>query len=245
MDRRMLIITNPGKPNAANYCAGVYDDAENYKEYFTSSAGGCWYDNEIKHLDCPSKSAVMDEVQMMQAQTDFCVVIFSGHGYSQYGVTYVECCPGQNSTNDISEYELQLTGKRQLLILDCCRKPWYPVQDHIRKSSVCLDESVYIKPNTRKEYEKLILNTPVSIEKLFSCSLGEVSNDQEGRGGAYSYTLLNEARLKYNDIERNTYVTVPRIHNNAKKAMEKIAPNQHPRIDKPRSEPYFPFVIKL
>ena len=89
MNRKVLIISNPGK--GENYCEGVNKDVENYKAFFTSALGGGWYMNEIKHLHCPNQYSVTAELDLMK-DVDYSIVIFCGHGYysSNFDETIVE-----------------------------------------------------------------------------------------------------------------------------------------------------------
>ena len=49
MRKKILILSNPGREGAENYCEGVKRDVDNYKQFFLSPVGGNWYESEI---DC-------------------------------------------------------------------------------------------------------------------------------------------------------------------------------------------------
>jgi 4-hydroxy-3-methylbut-2-enyl diphosphate reductase IspH len=80
MNRKVLLISNPGESGADNYCEGVNKDVENYKQFLLSSEGGAWYSNEIVHLERPFVYQVEEELEKIKF-TDYSMVIFCGHGY--------------------------------------------------------------------------------------------------------------------------------------------------------------------
>ena len=65
MKRRVIIITNPGKNNAPNYCKGVYKDASNYESFFKSPYGGYYSSTEIRIFDKPNKFRVLTELSLL------------------------------------------------------------------------------------------------------------------------------------------------------------------------------------
>ena len=93
MTRKALIIANPGRIGANNYCEGVYKDVQNYKNFLISYQGGNWYDSEIVILKQPNKSQVDNEIKLME-NTDYTFVVFTGHGcISQYEDIIIELNP--------------------------------------------------------------------------------------------------------------------------------------------------------
>ena len=121
MRKKMLIISNPGARTADNYCEGVHKDVENYKKFFMSPGGGNWHLDEIECMEQPLKPMVRKKLIEM-ANLDFSIIIFTGHGYSKNGNTYIELVPSSSLYNDMCVDELKQADQKRIIIVDCCRK---------------------------------------------------------------------------------------------------------------------------
>lgn len=60
MRKKILILSNPGREGAENYCEGVKRDVDNYKQFFLSPVGGNWYESEIDCRQYATKSEVLN-----------------------------------------------------------------------------------------------------------------------------------------------------------------------------------------
>lgn len=249
MTKHILLIGNPGDKDADNYCAGVLKDLENYKNYFKSFAGGEWYDSEITCLVKPDCFTVRNELKKM-AELDYSIIVFSGHGYSRDGQTYVELKPGEDDDdycNDIPESEFMNSGRR-LIILDCCRKN-IPLINLDESVSEQFAKHFAMERSTRKTYESTLLNSAKINTILYSCSLNEYSQDDERSGGVYSYNLVKSACQLYDSLDAGKYYPATAAHNLASKEVTKISNNtQNPAKKIPRissKEKLPPFTIKM
>lgn len=181
MQKRILIIGNDsGLP-------GVKVDISNYKTFFQSAIGGNWEDEEIEVLLNPRKVSLQLKLMILSASAlDYLIIIFSGHG-GQERETVLEI----NSKGElIGDSDLKGIAKRQLNIYDCCRCISEKVNE--TKQLLALIKSFSVV-NTREKYEKRILEAVPQQVSLYSCSIGEISNDTSN-GGLYSTHLINSAQ---------------------------------------------------
>jgi hypothetical protein len=110
MNRRALIIANPGERGREGYCDGVNKDVDNYQAFLTSPVGGLWREHEIVVLRQPSRAMTMIEVGR-QKGVDYSLTVFSGHGYhvADNNSTIVELSPGV----DLDSIELRLGAPKR------------------------------------------------------------------------------------------------------------------------------------
>lgn len=247
MNKKILIISNPGELGAENYCAGVNKDVENYKKFFTSSLGGKWYEWEIEHLIQPDVTRVENSLEKMRT-LDYSIIVFTGHGYSMDGDTYVELKPGKDKkdrSNDLRVDEFRLANKKRLIIVDCCRSELQPIDE---SEEVYMENlmKAFSQQKTRERYERRIQDTPLMNIIMYSCDFGETSGDDSRNGGYYSSALLkvcNGFEKKYMYSENEEYLSAVDVHNLAIPLVKAKKEDQNPQIEKPRSEPYLPFAI--
>lgn len=242
MQKKILILSNPGKEGADNYCEGVNKDVINYQKFFESSRGGNWNTNEIEHLLQPSKELVLKRIGEMN-ELDFSIIVFSGHGYSQGTKTFLELQPVGD--NDIEVNDLECSGHKRIIITDCCRKPWYPMEERADYAFEHVLESVNELFNTRAFYEQKILEADTMNVVTYSCDLGEVSYDDSRLGGNYSSALLHVATSMEKKNEYGLYesANIVEVHNKAKVIVTRKESDQNPQITKPRTGKYLPFAV--
>lgn len=244
MTKKVLIISNPGTIGS-NYCEGVNKDVKNYKDFFMAPIGGNWNSYEIECLQQPTAIEVRRKLKDMKG-LDYSIIVFTGHGYSYDGDTYVELRPGvddNDDSNDLCANEFRQPDQRRIVILDCCRKELALINERQIFHSIVL-EKAYPYPNTRERYEEQVRKTAVMNIFMYSCDLNETSGDDSRKGGYYSSALLRAcdnfaAGHRYQDgclsaVAAHEYA-VPRV-----KAMKS---DQNPQIEKPRSGEYLPLAI--
>ncbi len=256
MNRRVLIISNPGEKGTDNYCAGVPIDVENYKSYFKAPYGGFWSDDEIKHLDKPTKSSVNKELSDI-ASFDFSIIIFCGHGwYSSVSESNILTLSKDES---IDSNDLRKNAKRRIIILDSCRKVHKEyITDELRKAKM-FSESVMamVKLNgfqCKTYYNEAAEKCPEQIITAYAANINELAGDSSTFGGYYSSSLLKAAVDWVDDnigsvdlATKYTSSIFPSHHNSSIPRVEKLSGGtQHPQIEKPRlseTNEYLPFVI--
>jgi hypothetical protein len=249
--RRALLIANPGEAGQENYCKGVYVDIRNYTNLLTSAEGGAWDEGEIKRLDRPNAEEVRVWIENF-SQHDYVFVMFTGHcAYSSADRDHIlELKRGER----IAYAELIKGAKRRSVILDCCQEV------HAESLLETLGRAVTFsnayrgrtadRANCRKRFLDGIQNTPQSIVKITSCSIGEVSSDSDTLGGRYNASLFNCVE-DWVQAQKNKYafsggeaLPIVSVHECATiKTREKSANLQNPTIEKPRTGPYFPIAV--
>lgn len=247
--RRALLISNPGEQGAQNYCQGVFVDIDNYKNYLTSPLGGAWFTSEINSLNKPTANQVDDEIIKMSGY-DYTLILFSGHGY--YSQKSLSTIIELNKYEEYDEMKLRKYATKRTIILDCCRKV-YP--EKLEK----LAEALIMKAEPTLAFDKCRKYFDIAIDKCsngtiigHSCSINETSGESETHGGFYASSLLRAARNwhKQSNYDPKHYYpnslaySVVQTHNSAVPLVGTLSGGtQNPKIDKPRSEPYFPFAI--
>lgn len=248
MNKYVLIITNPGEEKTQGYCEGVNVDLKNYKEYFCSPLGGAWKNEEIISLTKPSVDELKLTLNKLKS-IEYLVTIFCGHGYycSKRESTILELKKGY----EFDSIDLRIGVKKQLTILDCCRKV-YPIMLSDSYEFAKAASKNYIKFNIndcRKLYEESIYNCSNSIVVLHSCNINEVAGDDGVKGGYYSSSLIKVAKNWADDQNINTLSnhrirSVVDIHDNSLPMVSRLSnKTQNPQIEKPRTESHFPFAI--
>ena len=247
ISRKALIISNPGEENSEDYCAGVLVDVENYKKFLLSPLGGFWDKSEIISLNRPRKALVDEYLKHLQ-NYEYTFIVYTGHGYSESsGKTILNLRFGER----YDSLDLRPGAKRRTVILDCCRRVHtrYLVEDQLI-AKVERREITLNADECRRYFDDEIMKCGNGIIIGNSCSKNEYSNDHPTNGGYYSSSLLRVASDWYNNktsvnLSKKYYpFSIIAAHNSAIESVKKLSGgNQNPEIEKPRSEPYFPFAI--
>jgi len=247
VSRSALIITNPGEVGSEGYCEGVNKDAQLYRSFLLSPVGGAWRSSELSTLKQPSRQEVRDAVSAI-AGADYSLVAFCGHGYysASKDSTILELRKGI----ELDSVELRQGATKRTIVLDCCRKVHRPMAlDEAMRKSIAKADAVVDPKESRKYYDKSIADCSDGIVVLFGCSIGETAGDDAQRGGFYSYNLVESTRdwARDNDVDTATDYSVCSVVRAHAKALPRVTQlsggTQTPTIQKPRSEPYFPFGI--
>lgn len=139
---------------------------------------------------------------------------------------------------------------RCVLILDCCRRLHIP--EVVGDSALILEKAAkatITETECRKYYDKTINGCPESLVVLYSCGLNDYSTDISGHSGLYSSSLLRGAETwsRSENIDTKTHfitMSIVQAHENAaRRVSARSGDRQKPEIEKPRSEPYFPFCV--
>jgi hypothetical protein len=249
VDRKALLIGCPGKRSADNYLERVPRDLRNYDRFLRSPLGGAWYSSEIVALDDPPAFAVEAAIHTLKS-ADYSLVLFSGHGHvTSDGRSTIICLRGND---EINSNELRAGSKKHTLIVDCCRVIERPSRKLAEDALAKMDAAAARRltpERSRRLFEHEISQCPSGLVVLHSCAVDETAGDDSGRGGYYAYSLIEatEDWLESNSTDLSkeyAVLRIPRAHERAKVIVQQLSGNrQNPQIEKPRSEPYFPFAI--
>ena len=183
MKRKALLIGNThGLP-------GVKIDLKKFKNYLASEIGGAWLASEIETIQNPSKSSLLNKIEITKLQQcDYVVVLFSGHGgHARHTILEIN-----QAGETIEDSQLHGISPRQLTIHDCCRSILEPITE-----SAALDSVEFAArnqySNVRQRYNSRIMQAIPQQAKLYSCSIGQVANETND-GGIYTSNLLASAR---------------------------------------------------
>lgn len=255
MKRRVIIITNPGKNNAPNYCKGVYKDASNYESFFKSPYGGYYSSDEIRIFDKPSKLRVLTELSLLNIQDiEFSIIIFCGHAF--YSTISESNILEINDNEQIDSLDLRKNAKKRIIIEDNCREPHaqYIVESYTKMFSVKDSTGQQLDPiRCQKVYNEQIEKCPNQLIIGMACDIGETAGDSETSGGFYSSSLLKatknlaEQNLKHTNL-KNSFKTFsfPECHDAAIPLVKRLSGNlQNPKITKTRLDEtkYLPFAV--
>jgi Caspase domain len=246
MNRQALIISYPGEIGSKGYCPGVLVDVVRYKTYLMNSLGGAWKDSEIDHLPSPTTAQVKRSIDQMKA-LEYTIIVFTGHGYhsSDLDSTMIEL----NKTEFLDSNELRKDSTKRTIILDCCRKVHKElIEEELKKVAFANEKASIDRNECRKYFDDKISKCSNGIIVAHSCAKDEVSGDSPSSGGYYSSSLLKACELwipKGLDLTNNyRTLSVVEGHDLAIPRVRQLSGGtQNPEIEKPRSEPHFPFAI--
>jgi hypothetical protein len=248
MKRLALLVAHPGEIGKQNYLA-VDKDIDNWRNHLMSPLGGNWREEEILVLLSPEKYELEGVLAAWKYKIDYSIIAFSGHG--AFSESRNDTIIQINSRESFEGKKLHLS-KKEIIVFDCCHE----VVDKKIQGSLTL-ESVQASakidfPNphlSRRAFNTAVKACPDGAVILHSSSLNELAYDDEfGRGGAYTFNLLQAARRWWpdeilNENEYKKYSVVAAHDVAANQLSEDERTPQHPTIKKARSGPYLPISI--
>lgn len=251
--KRLLIIYNEGIVNTQSYLRGVLADVENYQNFFQSIEGGAWNDIEMKIFHKPAAQDISSYIDD-NADSDYFLIVFCGHGYFQDDDTIFEL--GSGDELPLSELRSWVQDTRSLIICDCCRvKPKAePIMESLNRRTVMFSEGGSFRDRAlaRMLYNKAIRNTYDKISTIgYGASEGE-SAGETSKGGYYSHSLLKVASAKSKVAgsvmaqTRRTTTSFMECHHAATPAVVKLSNDeQHPDYSTARLNVQLPFIVRL
>ena len=235
MKKKILAIGNTDNLD------GVPVDINAYLYHFLSPAGGLWNSDEITLLMNPTQRELLDTItDIEEADNDYVIVLFSGHGYEADGETILTI---NWQGEEIALNELMNLSPRQLLILDCCRVDMESLEESIILEEIEAMLSLSRNP-IQKAYEERILDSIPQKIVLQACDEGEPAMDSR-MGGIYAQYLLDATQIAL-DKSHSPFITVGSAHRRAVSLMRQDPDvDQHPRIQQPLCGLYrrLPFAI--
>jgi hypothetical protein len=250
--KRALLICNPGEPGDQNYCRGVYVDIKNYNRFLTSPEGGGWLTSEIEPpMERPTKGALRLKITEL-AHYDFTLIMFTGHGW--YSSTDRDRVLILRKDEEIASLELCQYANKRIVVLDSCQVVHQESLMEKRAHMVCFAHEARIPrqanmENCRKLYTKEIDAAPRGFIRTFSCAINEKSIDNDETGGLYNSSLINSAEgwaiSQANSpwVKEDSFSIVQSHEEAAAQTRKDSGGTQNPSIEKPKSEPYYPFAV--
>jgi len=147
--------------------------------------------------------------------------------------------------------ELRKGGGKRAILLDCCREVHEESILKAAMESLAMDStaSVLSAAECRKYYEKSISAASTGLVITHACAINETAGDSKTYGGYYSGSLRESAanwlENDHTDLSKNySALSIVAAHEKACRLVRNMSgERQNPQIEKPRSEPYFPFAI--
>ena len=164
------------------------------------------------------------------ADNDFVITIFSGHGGEAYNGTVLSI---NGRDEKVMMQTLMNLAPKQLHIFDCCRSPMpRPIDFSFRKTRAT-KLSMFRDPIRRAYEDRIRACVPQEIF-LFACDEGETAKDTADGFYSYSQYLLHAAQTAATD-SNSPFVTVSEAHDLAVSMMKEDDPStiRHPQILQP------------
>ena len=160
MRKKILLIGN------TDGLQGVTVDISGFYDFFASPVGGNWCSEEIDILLNPPLHSLLQKVEAIaNADNDFVITIFSGHGGEADDGTVLAI---NGRGEKVMMQTLMNLAPKQLSIFDCCRKPMpRPIDFSFRKTRAT-KRSMFRDP-IRQAYEARIRACVPQEVVLFAC----------------------------------------------------------------------------
>ena len=195
MNRKLVLLCNPGCPGDTNYVAHVPEILGRYKNYFQSPVGGFWKDDEI--LEMPAEYDDKAQITWLALKikecnspdVDYSIFVFVGHGGAFINGEAIQLSKGQlapinclfPSPDTCSANEIKRT-----IIIDACRD-YHPliIPTIVTESRTFSGDGQIDGCYCREIYNKAIDNCAPHCELLQSTSYGQYAQTTQ-RGSAFS-----------------------------------------------------------
>lgn len=233
--RKAIVICSPGG-HKTSFLPGVECDSYNVPKFLQSEKGGVWQKNEIQILYDPTFREVKQTIQNSIA--DYCIVYFSGHGYTDRKTETRMLCLKDYT---ISDRDLLNDSLRQLVLIDACRN----------YSGSAISGIPDFKPQwynftgspVRKLFDNYIKNSLPGRMIIHGTQEGKFSSDSL-TGGMFTNALLNvSTRIKA--VQGYTQASVQQILNYVPQILQKQGNNQIPNIAYQTGNLTIPFAIGI
>lgn len=244
----LLIAYQEEQGFSSRAAQGMRRDVENVANFLKSPYGGAWHDSEIILKFSPSKSEILQLLDLFSAEKDYAFIVFFGHG--RYSEDYDDVMLQLNPTEEIPSLSLRNRVPKELIVLDCCRA--ISGEDIITEGieRFAAQRKMLDVVACRDLYNNCILLADKGNTVLYACSPGEKSYSTTS-GGNYTRNLLSVTRKWEEDLAkiaapgREYMFSVVKAHMEASKETERRQNIQHPDIEKSRSGVYLPFAVAV
>lgn len=187
MQRKLLLLCNPGYEECGNYVPQAIKITEAYRQYFQSSVGGVWRDDEIDEM--PNYLIGMGQNLWLANKIkeydklDYSLIVFVGHGGTSGNSDYIQLRGGKLfAIKDL--YRNENTIKRTIII-DSCRSFIEP--DIFNLLIETLEKNI---EDCRNLYNAIIKDAKPHYELLQSTQYGELAKTTV-TGSVFSDAFFN------------------------------------------------------
>jgi len=151
----------------------------------------------------------------------------------------------------LNSLDLRTSSKKRTILLDCCRKvvPRELLEKAELKAAYAFAEPELSRQACRRVFDEQILRCSNGIVVGYGCSPDQVDAGHPTKGGYYSSSLI-DAAFSWFEGKKTGWRIVPdqrSIVSIQADAIPKITRlsggTQAPMMEKPRTEPYFPFAV--
>jgi hypothetical protein len=239
---RFAVLIEASKLTNHEDLPGARQDVEAYKAFLTSDFGGAWQDQEIHVLSHPSKTLLMEWIEIA-GRFDYSFVAFSGHGHHVVGKRIDETRVCINDSEEVPVYDLNTGSGRCLVAADSCRKVTRLLQaksaGEFRMSLQEAEET--LRPNRercRQLFDASVLQAEKGAIYMYSCDLDEAASD------SYSFSrALVEAGEAWAEKRKSGILWSNEAFHVAAAATSQRNKQQHPKMDAGRRTVHFPFAV--
>ena len=187
MKRKLLLLCNPGYEECGNYVPQAIKIIEAYKQYFQSSVGGVWRDNEIdempKHLIGMGQNYWLAEKVKEYDKLDYSLIVFVGHGGASDNSDYIQLSGGKLFA--IKDLYINENTIKRTIIIDSCRS--YIEPDIFNLLVETFEKNT---EDCRNVYNSIIKDAKPHYELLQSTQYGKLANTTL-MGSVFSDALFN------------------------------------------------------
>lgn len=224
---------------------GVEADLKTFSGYLRSNKGGAWESGEIIPLLNPTKKQVLGALQKFE-NYDYVMTLVAAHG--EHRMPHNETLFWLDEKDQVNGVmyvkDLEISCKRQVLIVDVCRRIVFQKLIKSAALSHTLDfamesRGLYSREQYRENYLSRIRETSHGTLTFYSCNLHESADESED-GGVYTQALLSAG------AESKSSMSILDAHKIAKTRTTANTPNQHPTEHIPRrgaGDDYPPFSV--
>ena len=208
MIRKAIIIGSPGSKESYNYLKGVDADLNHLASFLKSPIGGSWDDKEIVVLNKCTTEKLIGIFQNIKC--DYILVYFSGHGH--HGLHETMIAINDKETISVSKLISLIQASKGLIIIDACRNKMDEAYSNFSGQEFLSFNSTCNQPDSSDRFKKIISDCDEGISIVYSCSVGEISNETE-LGGIYTYSLLKTTLDWYHNQENESTLEINRANN--------------------------------
>lgn len=194
-------------------------DIDNYEAFLRSNKGGAWKHSEIIKLTDETLYKVREELLKGRFKYDFAFIVYCGHGCFDKDKKCRRFEINKNEKDDVFETDIRKLSKKTIFIYDSCSNKYTEISEKLSSINEYLEECKYPRKrdDIRKLYEKWYTSCQEQYLPFYASQIGQSAHDREdGKGGMYSYELLNVL------INTTQSIDIVKAHQKASENMQRM-----------------------